>query len=167
MANDTDSVRAAIVTAIEGIATSKLGFDTEHPNVKNILLDEEIGANVTKYLSARVGGKRGIVRAWGVQTLGREFPASNNEIKLERAVRVLIEGYYGVYGESPINLARTHASKVKEAIVGIDFDLSNTVSTYLEIGEVDYEKLLIEDVDREIYKVFFEVSAFTRGALDW
>ena len=72
MASTEDTVRAAIVAAIQGIATADLGFDEASGNVKTYLLDWARAEEVSRYLMAKCGGQK-VIRAWAVQVLGSDM----------------------------------------------------------------------------------------------
>jgi len=147
-----DDVRSVIVGAVEGIGEA-LGFDRANGNVLPYLLEEEIPERYTDYLGADVGAQK-VIRAWGFQVYGREdwLPAQSRQ-EGRRLYRIVIDGYYGVYGETPINLALTHARLVRKAIFDLNLNLSNRVDRLVSIGEPAIERLGVEDIPTEIFRV--------------
>jgi len=166
MPNDVGSVRTALVTAVEAIGVTKLGFDTGHVNIKSYLLSDEITEKIVDYLLTQVDGEP-LVRAWAFRVdADEEIIAAGG--KLQRNYQITCEGYYGVDGETPVNLILEHASKVKEAIVGMGIDMSDTVSSRLEMGAVSVEReTLSQSGTSDIYIARFIINAFSADTLDW
>lgn len=127
MASTEDAVRAAIVTAIQGIAVSDLGFDAANGNVKTYLLDWARAEEVSRYLMAKCGGQK-VIRAWAVQVLGSDM-FEYTEDKTRRVYDIQVVGYYDVGSDDSIgvNTLITHARKVRQAIRNIKTTLSSTV----------------------------------------
>ena len=127
MASTEDTVRAAIVAAVEGIATSDLGFDETGGNVKTYLLDWARAEEVARYLMARCGGEK-VIRAWGVQVVGSDM-FEYTEDKTLRTYDIQVVGYYDVGSDDDIgvNTLTSHARKIRNAIRGIKTTLSGTV----------------------------------------
>lgn len=148
MANAESDVRNKIIQAIEGIATSDLGFDNQNGNIHGSLLDfEKSDSNaVVSYLMADVSGKKK-VRAWGVQVLGREGITASTEV-FTRFYEITIVGYYGEKAEaqSPINYLIDHALKVRGAIKDLTGNLGATVDKVGESSFLSISKVNIEDV---------------------
>lgn len=153
MATSTeDSVRAVIVGAVESIG-GILGFDRANGNVQPYLLEEEIAERLPAYLMAPVGAKQR-VRCWGVQVYGREdyspgIAASRQTGK--RFYRILVQGYYGAHGESPVNDLITGARKIREAIKSLNLNLSGTVDSLTELGELRISRSIVENIGVEVF----------------
>lgn len=127
MASTEDTVRAAIVSAIQGIAVSDLGFDAANGNVKTYLLDWARAEEVSRYLMAKCGGQK-VIRAWAVQVLGSDM-FEYTEDKTRRTYDIQVVGYYDIGSDDSIgvNTLITHARKVRQAIRNIKTTLSGTV----------------------------------------
>jgi hypothetical protein len=151
MATSTeDTIRAALVTAVEAIATTELGFDDANGNINNYLLGEEIPERLDEYLMSNVSSKKR-VRAWGIQVYGNEIfdRAASQEIGT-RLYEIIVEGYYGVHGTTPINTIITHARKVREAIYGLTLHLGRRVDKVSDFSELQINRQKVADVTEEV-----------------
>lgn len=159
MADSTeDTVRTALIGAIESIG-SALGFDRSNGNVQPYLLEEEIPERYTEYLMASIGAEQR-VRAWGVQVYGREdFDRAQSTEKGTRFYEIVLDGYYGVHGETPINTVLTDARAVRKAVYDLHLHLSQTVDKLSAIGRTQIERLLLDDLGWEVFRVRMELQA--------
>lgn len=132
MADTGDAAKAAVVAAIQAIATSELGFDVANGNVKDYLRDEEATELQGVYPLATVGSKER-VRAWGVQVYTNEDLEIGFSQQITREYEIVIQAYYGVHGSSPWNTMNSHAHEVREAIAGLGGRLSNTVQIVQDV----------------------------------
>lgn len=154
MATSTeDTVRAVIVAAIEGIATTSLGFDRVGGNVKPYLVSEEVESRLADYLMAPIGVDS-LIRAWGVQVYASEDYSPGIAASRQsgmRVYRIVLEGYYGAHGETPINTLITHFRKVREAIKNLNLNLSQTVDALTDLGEMQLRRENLASVGEEVF----------------
>lgn len=167
MASTEDTVRAALVGAIQGIY-STLGFSSEDGNVKSYLLEEEIAERNTAYLMAAVSGVTAPqVRAWAVQVYGREdWTEAFSRQAGKRYYRIVVDGYYGMHGTTPINTALTHARKVREAIKGLNLNLSGTVDRLSNISEPEADRIFPNNIPVEVWRLRMTAEAEKQNP-DW
>ena len=138
MSSTETTVRDAIVGAIQDISDT-LEFDDLDGNVHDYLLEHERGERDASYLMANVGGKKK-VRAWGVWVVGDDdWYTTGNLTKRNYVIRVV--GYYdiGVDGEGAQDLV-TASRKVRQAIKGLQVNLSGTVDRVIDIQPLQIQR---------------------------
>lgn len=165
MASTERAVRDVIVNAIKAVAVSKLGFSDTDGNIRDYLLEEEIIENASSYLAARVGGQDRI-QAWAVQVYGYETLEQSFTQAAMREYDVVIEGYYGAHGETPINTLIDHAREVRKVVRDLGGRLSETVQAIIGFSKPDFSILERADAPVKIYKVRMVLAAEKRNA-DW
>lgn len=134
-------VRAAIVTAIEGIAQSSLGFDAVKGNVKDYLLLYAPEERKAAYLKAQVSGKQ-VPYAIGVEVKGREeWYAMRNVAR--RFYSITIEIYRAL--DAGVNEVIDKATVLRGAIHGMTSTLSETVDLAAGAGELEID--IVDSVD--------------------
>jgi hypothetical protein len=158
MATSTeDTIRAAVVSALQGIYTT-LGFDDENGNVKSYLLDYERAEAITNYLTASVGYKR-VVRAWGVQVLGDDKFEAIGYIT-RRTYRIEIVGYYDIgTSGSGVNALISGARAVRGALKDMGSTLGGRIDHIIGTDLLDISKL--RGVDPSIGEILTGRLVFT------
>lgn len=138
-------VRNRLVETIQGIATTKLGFNKLGGNVKDYDLQyENINeSHRVNYLMADVDDAQRRIRCWSVDVnIDHEEPAGMNKL-MNRVISAQITGYYskGVAG-SGVKLIREHTRYVLEAIRELAVTLDKTVDliTVSAGGAVEVEE---------------------------
>lgn len=141
-----ETVRNAIVSALESVANTDLEFDEPSGNIKSYLLRYEAPERNSNYLMAFSGGKKK-VKAWGVEVKGNDDYYSTGNLT-KRTYNITIEGYYsvGINGQG-VNDIIKHARKVRAAIKGLTTNLGGTVDYVQSTGAVDVN--LLEGIDAE------------------
>lgn len=135
------AVKEVLLDAIKEIAVTELGMDNAN-TVHDYLLSEEIDENRGKYLMASIGGKKQ-VRAWGIQVYTYEDLEQGFGQRANRFFEIVIEGYYGAHGSTPINTMLSHAHEIREAISLEGVELNRRVNT---ISPSETFKLIDEDI---------------------
>lgn len=127
------TVRAAIVSAIQAVAVSDLGFSNANGNVKSYLVEFQQRDEIDEYFSAAVSGSTDPqVRAWAVQVVGSDEPLTTATDETQRQYSITVRAYYelGVDGTG-VNLMIDHARAVREALKEMADYLGNTVDRIL------------------------------------
>lgn len=145
MATSTEAtVRSAIVTALQAIALTDLGFDNPGGNIRPYLLDYEASEKKASYLSAQVAGKN-TVYAIAVDVTGSdEWYAMGNITKRTYKIIVRIYRAVGVNGDGSTAVIEA-ARKIRGAIRGMTSTLSSTVDIASGTGEL--ERDFVDGVD--------------------
>lgn len=147
MAESTETtVRNTIVSALEAIAQSGLGFDCVSGKIWPYLLNWERDEQKVNYLMSEINGASQ-VRAWGVQVLSSESLDIGGGTITRRTYSILVRGYYEFgFNGSGINALIDGSRKVREAIKNLGVRLSGTVDTIEAAGTLILEELSGEDV---------------------
>jgi len=158
-----ETVRQALVEAIEAIAVSGLGFDQAGGNVKEYPLDLEAKEDVPDYLTALVGGEP-VVRCWSVFVTASEDWLAEDGVGIRRYT-VKFEAYYEVEtAGAGANLIVEHARKVRGAIRSLGSMLGGRVDTMAPISEVQISRLSgVEPSDGQILVATFGFTAERRN----
>lgn len=167
MATSTeDSIRSALVTAVQGIAVTELGFDETSGNVHSYLLEEEIDEKIADYLGAKVNFED-VIRAWAVQVYASEdFSEAFSSQQGTRLYEIAVEGYYGAHGETPVNTIITHMRKVRKAIFDLNLNLGQRVDRVETMDQLSLDRIRPANVGDEVFKARMVISA-TRKCVDW
>ena len=132
------TIRDEIVSIIQGIAVSNLGFDDTSGNVKSYLSDFHEPALIADYHMANIDGEKE-ARAWGVQVTAGT-PAlffTTTPVKTQRLYTILIRGYYDLGQDGAgVNLIIDHSTDILSAIRDGTTEINNTVDLVNEVGEV-------------------------------
>lgn len=145
MSSTAATVRAELVTAIEGIAHSSLGFDDADTAVADYPIEFVPAEQISAYLMRRVSNMLR-ARRWSVHVTESEQMISSGgnggNIIVDRVYQCRIAGYYGlgVDGEGVKTLI-AHASKVREAIYAKSSRLNLTVDRFLGVSELQLSPL--------------------------
>lgn len=165
MATSTETtVSNAIVGAIQGIYAT-LGFDSSPGNVKAYPIEVEREEKHTSYLMAESSSTK-VVRCWSVDVRAQDaFFAADVQAVPNREYTIIVTGYYelGVNGAGYALLVQ-HARKVRQAILALNTNLSETVD-WTEVGApLDIIRTSAFDVDKgEILVGTMTYTAFRRN----
>lgn len=160
MGSTGDDVRTVLVGAVQG-AYAALGFSVANGNVKSYLLEEEIPERYVTYLMAAVSGIAAPqVRAWAVQVYEREdFTTAISRQEGRRFYSIVVDGYYGMHGTTPINTALTHARAVRKAIKDLNLNLSGKVDRLSSFSEPSLDRIKPENISVEVFRVRMQAEA--------
>lgn len=129
------TVRDKLVTAIQGIAVTKLGFRDTNGNVQNRLLDfaGRLEEAKLEFLMAYVAGKaKKQLRCWAVQVTAEDDLFADFASNLFRTYDILIRGYYW---PDDVNTAIDGARYIREAIQGLSTTLDGEVDRTLIVAQ--------------------------------
>lgn len=128
MATSTEAtVRAVLVSAIQGIAQSSLGFDDANGNVRDYPLEMHHEEDIPGYLKARVGGVQ-VMRCWAVDVRGNDGPFALERVgKRVYAIRIIAYYAKGTGGQAYLDML-AHSRKVAGQIRLLSNNLGGTVN---------------------------------------
>lgn len=140
MASTEAGVSSAIVSAVQAIAVSTLGFDDANGNVRDYLLEHVADEKQSSYLIANVSSAKK-VRCWACFVTANDVPFAVGNIT-ERFYNIQIVGYYeiGQNGDGAKTLA-SHSRSVRNAIRGIGISLSGTVDRIVSVSDFTIDKI--------------------------
>jgi hypothetical protein len=167
MATSTETtVRNVILTAIQDIATTELGFEKTNGNVRAYPLEfagRDEDAKVEYLMSDVSGESEKQLRCWAVKVTAQDNLFADFEANAYRNYGILVRGYY--WPEEP-NTAIDHARKVREAIKDLETSLSATVDRTLDTsqGEPRLEPAPDAIECNEMCVIDFEMLAEKKGA---
>jgi hypothetical protein len=140
MASTEVTVSAAVVSEIQSIALTKLGFKQVNGNVKDYALDFEREANRASYLMADTDEGRAI-RCWSVDVENTEEDPDNVKGQSIRKYRIEVTGYYGLgVNGTGVKKIREHSRKIFEVLNAQSFwTMNDTVDAIRETEVTETE----------------------------